>query len=119
VCGTHNIAISAIIIAGVLYAVDDVGAFPPVGTRRPHRIAAVRTLDNARKDILKSPCVLLPPAARHKLLYGVKFLLRDYPLMGVWYHFPFFGQLRGAFLAFHVGCNPLVACKVARIYRAS
>ena len=80
---------------------------------------AVRTLDNARKDILKSPCVLLPPAARHKLLYGVKFLLRDYPLMGVWYHFPFFGQLRGAFLAFHVGCNPLVACKVARIYRAS
>ena len=102
-----------------MYAVDDVGAFPPVGTRRPHRIAAVRTLDNARKDILKSPCVLLPPAARHKLLYGVKFLLRDYPLMGVWYHFPFFGQLRGVFLAFHVGCNPLVACKVARIYRAS
>ena len=35
------------------------------------------------------------------------------------HHFPFFGQLRGAFLAFHVGCNPLVACKVARIYRAS
>ena len=58
-------------------------------------------------------------AARHKLLDSIKFLLRDYPLMGVRYHFPFFGQLRGAFLAFHVGGNPLVACKVSRIYRAS
>ena len=34
-------------------------------------------------------------------------------------HFPFFGQLRGAFLAFHIGGNPFVAYKISRIYRAS
>jgi hypothetical protein len=119
VCGTHNIAVSAIIIAGVLYAVDNVGTFPPVGTHSPHSIAAVRTLNNACKDVLKAALVFGQSAACNKLLYGVKLLLRDYPLMGVGYHFPFFGQLRGAFLAFHVGGNPLVACKVSRIYRAS
>jgi len=119
VCGTHDITVSAIIIAGILYAIDDVRAFPPVGTHSPHSIAAVRTLNNACKDVLKATLVFWQSAACNKLLYGVKFLLRDYPLMGVGYHFPFFGQLRGAFLAFHIGGNTLVACKVSRIYRTS
>ncbi|CCL14216.1 hypothetical protein BN170_1690002 [Clostridioides difficile T22] len=46
-CGTHDVAVPAIIITGVLYAVDDVGAFPPVCTHSPQSIAAVRTFDNA------------------------------------------------------------------------
>ena len=36
---------------------DDVGAFPPVGTHSPHSIAAVRTFDNACKDVLKAALV--------------------------------------------------------------
>ena len=40
-----------------------------------------------------------------------------HPLMSIGYHFPFFGQLRKAFPAFHAGGNPFVACKVSRIYR--
>lgn len=48
-----------------------------------------------------------------------KFGLCDYPLMGIWYHFPFFWQLGRSFLAFHIGGNPLVACKVSCIDRAS
>ena len=84
-CGTHDVAIPAIIIAGVLYAVDDVGAFPPVGTHSPKSVAAVRTLDNACKNVLKAALVFGQSAACDKLLYGVKFLLRDYPLIGKLY----------------------------------
>ncbi len=101
------------------YAVDNLWSFPSVYVHCPKCIAAVRTFDNPCKYIFKSPCILLPSAACDKLLYGVKFLLRDYPLVGVGYHFPFFWQLRGAFLAFHTCANPLIAYKVSRIYRAS
>ena len=118
-CGTLHIAIPSVIITGILDAINNVGAFPPVCAHRPQSIAAVRTLDNTCKDIFKTACILFPPAACYHLLYGIKFLLRDYPLVGVGYHFPFFRQLRGAFLAFHIGGNPLVSCKVSRIYRAS
>jgi len=52
----------------------------------------------------------------NKLLDNIKFLLRDYSLMGIGYHFPFFGQLRGAFLAFHIGGNPFVAYKMLFTY---
>src|SRR5699024_11569122 len=85
----------------------------------PQSTSAVHTLDNACKNIYKSSLVLWKPTTCNKLLDNIKFLLRDYSLMGIGYHFPFFGQLRGAFLAFHIGGNPFVAYKISRIYRAS
>ena len=117
VCSTHAISISGIIIAGILYTVDNIGTFPPVYARCPQSITAIGTLNYACKNIFKSSRIFFPPAARHKPLDSIKFLLRDYPLMSIGYHFPFFGQLRKAFPAFHAGGNPFVACKVSRIYR--
>ena len=112
-CGRNK----AIIIAGILYTVDNIGTFPPVYARCPQSITAIGTLNYACKNIFKSSRIFFPPAARHKPLDSIKFLLRDYPLMSIGYHFPFFGQLRKAFPAFHAGGNPFVACKVSRIYR--
>ena len=57
---------------------------------KQHILRPAAYFNNACKDILKSPCIPFPPAACHKLLDGIKFLLRDYPLMGIGYHFPFF-----------------------------
>ena len=66
----------------------------PVYVHCPQSTSAVHTLDNACKNIYKSSLVLWKPTTCNKLLDNIKFLLRDYSLMGIGYHFPFFGQLR-------------------------